>query len=149
MLITIDLLDRDEPSLGVLLSANFTFVARDRTTGKAAPINALRPTTDAEVAAFDEADARVARLKAARKSRTAEEVCRMCIRTRPCPSARCLALTCVRPTGPPLAGARVCRRACGARAAAAQRGAGAADDAVTRAGRRDADAGDEHEQRAA
>ena len=89
MLITIDLLDRDEPSLGALLSANFTFVARDRTTGKAAPINTLRPTTDAEAAAFDEADARVARQKAARKSRTAEEVRRVCVGRLLCrPAAR-------------------------------------------------------------
>ena len=43
MQIQIDLNDKEAPERGALLSAIFTFVARDRNTGKAAPINALEP----------------------------------------------------------------------------------------------------------
>ena len=73
MQIQIDLIDKDAPARGALLSSIFTFVARDRNTGKAAPINALQPTSEDEIQRFKQAEARVAKQKAARTARTAEE----------------------------------------------------------------------------
>uniref|UniRef100_A0A7S0LQL3 HotDog ACOT-type domain-containing protein n=1 Tax=Coccolithus braarudii TaxID=221442 RepID=A0A7S0LQL3_9EUKA len=49
----------------VAMGAAFTFVARDRDTGKAVPINPLLPTTDEEKREFAECEERVKRQKAA------------------------------------------------------------------------------------
>ena len=54
-----------------LLRAKFTFVARDRATGRAAPINALAPQTADERARFDEGEAAAARAKEARAAAAA------------------------------------------------------------------------------
>lgn len=59
--------EADAPAGPELLAANFTFVARDQKTGKAAAINQLEPGTDAEHSLFESIDAAVAAAKAARE----------------------------------------------------------------------------------
>ncbi|XP_078152910.1 acyl-coenzyme A thioesterase 2, chloroplastic-like [Carex rostrata] len=51
-------LDNSEPSDPIALTANFTFVARDSKTGKAAPVNRLVPETEKEKQLFNEREAR-------------------------------------------------------------------------------------------
>jgi acyl-coenzyme A thioesterase 9 len=50
--------DDSKPSDPIALTANFTFVARDSKTGKAAPVNRLVPETEKEKQLFNEREAR-------------------------------------------------------------------------------------------
>lgn len=65
--------ESDDPSEPVALVANFTFVARDSETGKAAPVKQICPETDKEKVLWEEAEARNRERKKKREDKRERE----------------------------------------------------------------------------